>query len=371
MRSQRWKDILDFSAREKTGVLVLIVVLILLVVVKIIQPWGSDKKAIDFSDYEAEIDRFESELVEMEADQTNQYSNSSSKNDKYSFDMSKKPFSFDPNLATREELESLGFSEAAQDNIINYRKAGGKFEQASDLAKLYTIDDEFFDHIESYIQLDHESSNSFTDYFMFNPNTVSKDSILALGFPEFIADRWLKFRNSGQQFTKPEDVKKIYGIDADRVDELIDYMIFELSSESANEAIELVPININTCQQTDLVKLPDVSYSLANKILSYRKLLGGYASENQFLEVYDMTEEAYLSLKEYAIIDASEVTKIPLNSVDYSGLLRHPYMSNDDVRAIMKFRDFSETIMSLDELLENKLISDSTLNKMRPYLSLD
>lgn len=371
MRSQRWKDILDFSAREKTGVLVLIVVLILLVVVKIVQPWGSDKKVIDFSDYEAEIDRFESELVEMEADQTNQYVNSTTRETKYSFDLSKEPFDFDPNFASREELERLGFSEAAQDNIMNYRKAGGKFERASDLAKLYTMDDDFCNHIESYIQFDHERINSQTDYFMFNPNTVNKDSILALGFPEFIADRWIKFRNSGQQFTKSEDVKKVYGIDADKVDELEDYMMFEASSESANEAIELVPININTCQQSDLVKLPDVSYSLANKILSYRKLLGGYASKSQFLEVYDMTDEAYLSLKEYAIIDVFEVKKIPLNSVDYSGLLRHPYMSNDDVRAIMKYRDFSEAIMSLDELLENKLISDSTLNKMRPYLSLD
>ena len=63
MKSQRWKDILDFTAREKRGVIILVGILFVVIGLKVFQPWDKNKEAIDFSAYESDIDRFESDLT--------------------------------------------------------------------------------------------------------------------------------------------------------------------------------------------------------------------------------------------------------------------------------------------------------------------
>ena len=45
--------------------------------------------------------------------------------------------SFDPNTVTFRKLEEMGFPQFIGNNLLRYRKAGGKFHEKSDLKKLY------------------------------------------------------------------------------------------------------------------------------------------------------------------------------------------------------------------------------------------
>ncbi|MDA3910692.1 MAG: helix-hairpin-helix domain-containing protein [Bacteroidales bacterium] len=370
MKSQRWKDILDFTAREKRGVIILIGILLVVIGLKVLQPWDQNKEAIDFSAYESDIDRFESDLAAEPEAQYQNYPQQKSDNDRYAFNFQTEKFDFNPNEVSKDTMKSLGFSDALVDNILNYRKAGGMFFQTDDLEKLYTMDEAFFETIEPFIRFDDDQSeNQQFEHFAFNPNVISKDSLILLGFPEFIADRWVNFRSAGAGFATVNDIRQIYGIDTLLVNELRDYMIFP-KNETENIESHEIP-ELNTCEFRDLVRIDGISSSTASKVLSYRKLLGGYVQHEQLLEVYDMTTESYQILIDKTIIDPAAITKIPVNQAEFSDLLRHPYLNTKEVKAIMNYRDFKGRITELEALIKNKLISDSTYNKIHQYLSTE
>ena len=48
--------------------------------------------------------------------------------------------------------------------------------------------------------------------FLFDPNTISADSLVLLGFSKRIAERLINYRSKGGKFYYKNDVMKIYGI---------------------------------------------------------------------------------------------------------------------------------------------------------------
>ncbi len=60
-------------------------------------------------------------------------------------------FSFNPNTVNETDLQRLGFSEKQIRNLLNYRKAGGKFYQKADFQKLYFVNDSIYAIYEAYI----------------------------------------------------------------------------------------------------------------------------------------------------------------------------------------------------------------------------
>ena len=51
-----------------------------------------------------------------------------------------------------------------------------------------------------------------TALFFFNPNTVSYEQLLQLGFKEKTAVTFIKYRSKGFTFKQKEDLKKVYGL---------------------------------------------------------------------------------------------------------------------------------------------------------------
>ncbi len=49
--------------------------------------------------------------------------------------------------------------------------------------------------------------------FEFNPNTVTYEQLLLLGFKQKTANTFIKFRSKGFHFNQKEDLKKVYGVD--------------------------------------------------------------------------------------------------------------------------------------------------------------
>ncbi len=76
--------------------------------------------------------------------------------------------------------------------------------------------------------------------FVFNPNTVSYDSLRLLGFTSFAAKNLVNYRNKGGNFKTKQQLYKIYGTDSLLIRELENSIIFsdpekvEKSSESVS-----------------------------------------------------------------------------------------------------------------------------------------
>ncbi len=130
------------------------------------------------------------------------------------------------------------------------------------------------------------------------------------------------------------------------------------------------PIDINRADSLQLLPLPGIGPVFASRIIKYRYLLGGYAFLDQLKEVYGMSNETFDLIADRIVIDTSLIIKLDLNSATFRELLRHPYLEYEDVKALVNYRDFAETIQSLRELEDNFILADSVLQRVIPYLYL-
>jgi competence protein ComEA len=128
------------------------------------------------------------------------------------------------------------------------------------------------------------------------------------------------------------------------------------------------PLELNTCDSASLVVLPGIGPVLSARIIKYRRLIGGYVKVSQLKEVYGLPEETYNMISSRLMADPALVRKIKVNSADFAALSRHPYFKRNEVSAIMKFRELKGSIVGIDEMLENNLISVETAEKIRDYL---
>jgi DNA uptake protein ComE-like DNA-binding protein len=126
-------------------------------------------------------------------------------------------------------------------------------------------------------------------------------------------------------------------------------------------------IDINRADSTQLLPLPGIGPVFAGRIIKYRNLLGGFVSIDQLGEVYGMPAETIMRIRNQVYIDSSVIQKIRIDSASFGELLRHPYLEYNEVKALVDYRDFKGDISSLNELRENQVLPDSTLNKIDGY----
>ena len=219
--------------------------------------------------------------------------------------------SFDPNVTDANTLTALGFRPWIAERIINYRKAGGKFEKKDDLLQIYGISEETYQKVYHYIDLP-ENAPVIT--------TVN-------------------------HFSKPVEEK-----------------IVEKNSEEAK-------ININMADTIQLKRLPGIGAVLAARIIKYRDLLGGFVDTAQFAEIYGLSPEVVANLQTQSVITNVEIVqKINLNTADVKILAAHPYISFKVAKAIVKHRENFGAYSKIEDVKEVYLVDEDLFAKIGRYL---
>ncbi len=219
--------------------------------------------------------------------------------------------------------------------------------------------------------------------FKFNPNTASKENLLALGFNERSVSNLLNYRESGGQLKIKADLKRIYGISSSRVDELWQYIELpdelvleeklittkkpETPKEEASTAP--LPIFINTAEAYELMDIRGIGTKLSKRIIDYRDNLGGFQNANQLSEVYGLSEDVLTELNKRIVLD-SRIRKINLNTDSLKHLTRHPYIDYNLAKVIFNYRSQIGGYDSVEQIRFIKIIDDSLYQKIYPYLSI-
>jgi len=138
-----------------------------------------------------------------------------------------------------------------------------------------------------------------------------------------------------------------------------------------NKKIKLL-IDINSADSTELEILYGIGSVLSKRIIKYRNLLGGFLYKEQLLEVYGFNRDLLTKINENIEVDTSKIKKINICKLKEEQLFRHPYLSKYDAKAIIAFNEFKNgRILKVDELKENKVLSDSIYNKIYKYMSIN
>ncbi len=305
-----FQNIFSFTKREKRGIYVLIALIFLLIGVKYIYlPKQNYNERYDPTSFKKEVIAFQRSLKKKNTQDNNrkevdQDRQAASKQHKVKLSL----FKFNPNTLSRDGWEKLGLSEKIINVVINYRKSGGKFYKKEDLKKIYGLNETLYSKLEPFILLE-EKQQTDKKHIKTQQN-------------------WEK-----QKSKEPSPV-----------------------------------ININKADTFKLLLVDGIGPAYAKRICRYRELLGGFHSMEQLKEVYGINDSVYKDINRSLKVDSSEIERISLNNTTFKELIRHPYISAYQTKAILKYIDYKGGIRSSQELLDHNIFDKKTYDKVNIYL---
>ena len=161
--------------------------------------------------------------------------------------------------------------------------------------------------------------------FRFNPNTVSVEDLIRLGFSEKQAQSIDNYRAAGGRFRRREDFARSFVV-ADSV-----YRRLE-------RFIDIPLLDLNAADSAALDALPGIGPYYAAQIIQYRGELGGYSFPEQLMDIYRFDREKYDALAD--LVFCSPPQPFALWSLPADSLASHPYIrSRQAARSIVLFRD--------------------------------
>lgn len=363
------REYFHFSKKDRRGVILLGSLILLVIFGVFVVDDLQLKSGYDFSEFKKSLQEWEQE--------TNARASQNSL------------FSFNPNTISEERIDSLLLPRFVKNNILNYRKAGGKFNRPEDVRKIYGMNDSIYAAIKEYISIPAQkteepfreersqavASTPVTYSGTFDPNTADSTLLSEFGFNAFQASNLLKYRQSGGDFSLPTDLLKIYGIDSaffTLIEKNIhinsDDITVDDYPDEKNIVAEII-IELNAADSADLVQLPGIGAVFASRIIKYRQLLGGFYSVEQLLEVYNFPEDTYSEIHQNISVNSEQIKQVRLNFAGYSELIRHPYIEKEQVEAILDYRNKKGSFRTMKEFEDSGIIDAEKVKELKPYLT--
>ena len=209
----------------------------------------------------------------------------------------------------------------------------------------------------------------------FNPNQYDLADWMALGLSEKQSQSVLNFIKRGIYSNR--SLQKIYALPQQAYELIKDSTYYEkeerlydlVNKKDSSEIKSL--LEINAANKDDLMGINGIGEFYASQIIKYRDKLGGFTFKEQLLEVWKMRLETYEKVLPQVYFDFNKTNKINLNECTIDDLKSHPYLDYYQANSVVKMRQQRGRFISLDELLESKLIDEEEYKRILPYLSLD
>jgi competence protein ComEA len=200
--------------------------------------------------------------------------------------------------------------------------------------------------------------------FKFDPNNLSAEKWQQLGLSERQINTIKNYEAKGGRFYKKEDVAKIYAITTDDYKRLAPYIdIPEGYTNKPNIIVEL-----NSADSAKITRINGIGPAFAQRILEFRKRLGGFLRKEQLKEIYGLDEEKYNHIKNQVSINPARISKIKINHVDFEGLRRFPYLTNKQTNAIIQYRNQHGNYNTIADMQNIVILNDDILRKIEPYI---
>jgi competence ComEA-like helix-hairpin-helix protein len=372
------KQVYYFSKSERRGIALLLGVCAMLITYKILSISGYEQP-FELSVNYASVEKAEEKAIENTEEKSVQ-----------------KPFPFNPNTADEASLLALGIDKKAVRSIVNYRKKGGRFKRPEDLAKIYNLPKESFDRLKPFIQLDNQRPAYVKNTFHsernsaefspvpFDPNTADSATMVQSGLKSFVAKNLINYRSRGAIFRKPEDLKKIYGMDEAQWEKIADWVDIQEKESSKSEPLdsesrfeekkfdktkEYFTISINTASPVEWQKINGIGPGYAKRIVQFRENLGGFISVHQVAETYNLPDSVFQKILPFLSLD-SAAKQIDINTATVDQLNLHPYISKKQAQLIVNYRQHHGDYVNVDVLNKIQAFDEKWIEKIRPYLAV-
>lgn len=222
-----------------------------------------------------------------------------------------------------------------------------------------------------------EVDEPMVETFVFDPNTADYNTFLRLGLRPWQAKNALKYRAKGGRWRKADDFARLYGLTKADFLRLRPYIVIKeevlaasLTGQKDTLRYARVPklaegqtIALNASDTTALKLIPGVGSYTATKIVRYRERLGGFVSKSQLNDIPDLSPDIH----RWFHFDATDIRRIPINTATFKDLVRHPYLSYEQVKAIVTHIRHYGALRSWNDLRYNTLFKESDFQRLLPY----
>jgi DNA uptake protein ComE-like DNA-binding protein len=219
--------------------------------------------------------------------------------------------------------------------------------------------------------------------FTFDPNSVSKDELLAMGFSSGLANRLVNYRSKGGQFRLKHDLLKLYGMDSAFYEMLVPYI--NLPEEYVKAEVRptdedkltttkrnAVRFDLNRADTTLLKTVYGIGSKLSARIVNFRESMGGIVDKHQLYDIYGLDSAVVQRLDSASFIQPDfQVRSLNINTATEVQLAAHPYISKRMATAIVTYRFQHGRYTSIDDLRKILLFDETQLERLKPYLAFD
>ena len=311
-----WKDYFFFSKAHKSGIVVLLVLVILTALINFTLPMFFQKPEhnpdIAFAE---EIEEFKRGLqsrdslrrVEQErlqAERRAQFTSNRRETQQQTYTL----FPFDPNTADSAAFVRLGIRPNTARTIERFRERGGVFRVPEDFRRIFGISDEQFEKLAPYIAI--------------------------------------------RRVEEPQPEVQVAVIEEET-------------------PVEILMVELNTADTTELMQIRGVGRFFAREIVRYRQELGGFVSVEQLRNIRNMREESYERIAPFFTVDTTKINKIRVNTASVEFMRRHPYVNFQQARAVFELRRAVGKLNSINDLARLSEFSDEDRRRLEPYFCFE
>ncbi len=178
----------------------------------------------------------------------------------------------------------------------------------------------------------------------FQKVTQVSDSLLRVLAPNFKFPDWVNKKNTAASFTNSK------------------YSVFAKKEKT-------VIIDINTASLGDLIKVYGIGEVTAQRILSYKEILGGFVAMEQLNEVWGLSPEVLANLnKQFQVKSTLGIKKYDINNASIKELAQFPYFKYTIARQIVMYRSMNGDIHNIEDLTKIKGMPNDKIKIIVLYL---
>jgi len=222
-----------------------------------------------------------------------------------------------------------------------------------------------------------------TEYFEFDPNTISEKEWKKLGFSSKQIRVIRNYISKGGKFYKKEDLKRIYSIPEAQYALVEPYIRVRITfsqnksvkderqvkSSSSNFKVPVSLIELNSADSLLLLTVRGIGPAFAARIIKFRDRLGGFYKIDQLKEVYGIDSLKFTQIKAQFSINAGLVNKIDLNTAGFDQFKKHPYLTYKQMNSIIQYRKQHGNFQSIEDLKKVVLLNEEIIRKIEPYFA--
>lgn len=278
------KAYLDFSARERKGVIGLLVLIVVMYAAPFITPYFVSPPVIDHATFVKEVDAY--------------YAQRREKTSLYPKQAIVVLHAFDPNTLDVGGWMKMGLREKTAQSIVSYTRKGGRFRRKEDLQKIYSLGKADYERLLPFVKI--AAAEGPVWVAKKGPQPVDINTADSLDFDQLpgigpgFARRILRFREKLGGFYDVTQIAETYGMP--------DSVFVKIQPFLRMGSISLRKIDLNHTDEKSLAEHPYINTKLAAQIVRYRSVHGPFGSTEALKQLPLVDDIIYRKIENYITV---------------------------------------------------------------------